>query len=674
MIGARGAERAALVTTSVALLVFVAGRCLVPMDETDLFFNLRLGEIVLEAGRVPTTNLLSFTHPDARDVNLAWIFQVLLALVHRAGGVPATVLLKTAFVLATWALLWAVARRRGAAPAATALALALAAWAAEPRFVERPHLVTFLGLAALLLALARAEAGRPRLLAALVPLGLVWANANSCLFLAPAILALYAAGARLEGDRAAARRAGLVAALLVPILFATPSGAGWIPYVANHFRMPTLRLLQEYRAAEWPLDGPFFFVAGGAGLLALLPRVLPAMRPAALPLRHLLPIAALGALGAVRIRFVAEFALLAGPALAAGLTRIAPALARAPAGAAAAALLVALALAPRIAAGRPYLDLGPERDLVPSDAIAFVERHRLHEDERLYHDMEVGSYLTWRWGPAPRVFQDPRINGYPEAFHATLRRRDLSRGEWERFLAGFGVTAALVSYPTESPRAALFDPARWALVYRAADGLVFVRRGDAARTGLVAALELPVTFTYDPERGAEARALAAPPAGSPVPACEWHRRRGDHLVAIGDDAAARGAYEAALAAPGADGGCLAPPLRDRARAALGAAQLRLGAPAAARAALAGLRDAPSRTNEAFAALALGEVAGALAAFDRLVAEDAANAEAQLGRGLALAALGRRGEARAAFEAVRARFPGSLAAATAAARLRSARGE
>ena len=57
-----------------ALLVFVAGRCLVPMDETDLFFNLRLGEIVLQRHAVPRTNLLSFTYPDVRDVNLAWLF------------------------------------------------------------------------------------------------------------------------------------------------------------------------------------------------------------------------------------------------------------------------------------------------------------------------------------------------------------------------------------------------------------------------------------------------------------------------------------------------------------------------------------------------------------------------------------------------------------------------
>ena len=69
-----------------------------------LFFNLKLGEIVLQTHAVPTTNLLSFTHPSAPDVNLAWIFQVFLALAHRAAGVAGTVVLKTAFALSVVAL------------------------------------------------------------------------------------------------------------------------------------------------------------------------------------------------------------------------------------------------------------------------------------------------------------------------------------------------------------------------------------------------------------------------------------------------------------------------------------------------------------------------------------------------------------------------------------------
>jgi hypothetical protein len=494
----RAALTARLPCLLLCLLLFIAGRCLVPMDETDLFFNLRLGEIILGTHAVPRTNLLSFTYPDFRDVNLAWVFQVVLALAHRAGGIPGTVVLKTGFVLATFAVLFRVARLRGAEAAHAAAVLALAAFAAEPRFVERPHLVTFLGLALTLLALERAEAGRPRALYALVPAGLLWANANSCFFLGPAVLLLYAGGALFDGRRLDARRAALVAAALAPLVLATPSGTGALGYIANHFRMPTLRPLQEYRHAAWPVDGPFFFLAAP---------FLGAVVARRIPWRRALPALALGVLGALRIRFVAEFALLAGPALAAAI----PPLPRPRALAAGVALaLGALTVAPRaldVRGGGRFLDLDMEADLVPLAAIRFVDENGLCD--RMYNDMEVGSYLAWRWWPRHRVFQDPRINGYPEELHALLRRPDLRRDEWEALLGRFSVTAALVTYPDENPRAALFDPGRWALVYRAADGLVFVRR-DRAHAALIAAREVPVTFGFDADGWLEARPLASP--------------------------------------------------------------------------------------------------------------------------------------------------------------------
>jgi hypothetical protein len=628
------------------VLLFVAGRCLVPMDETDLFFNLRLGEIVLGTGRVPTENLLSFTHPHATDINLAWLFQIGLALVHRAAGIPGTVVLKTLLVLSAWAVLYRVAVRRGAAPALAALLLALAAWAAEPRFVERPHLLTFVGLALVLLAVERAETGKPRMLWLMVPAGLVWANGNSCYFLAPALLLLYALGAWRDGLAAEARRALGVALAMIPFMFATPSGFRCLAYIANHFRMPYLRPLQEYRHAEWPLDGPFFFLGAGL-LLAWLPGRLVRGWPRVLPLRVLLPCVVLGALGGLRIRFVAEFAMLAGPALAVAVTRALPRWRWQKA--AATTLLLALTLTPRVAAvasGSRVLELGLEPELVPFSAIDFVEQHGLRA--RMYNDLEVGSYLTWRGWPQYRVFQDPRINGYPDEFHAVLRRADLSRAEWQGVLDGFAVTSALITYPAVNPRGALFDPARWALVYREPDGLVFSRR--PLPVGLH---EIPLTFTYSASQGLAAVPLLAPPAGAPV--CEWQRGVGDFHRAAGDRAAALLAYEAALAGEG-DSAC-----HGEVRVAAGLLALALGDAAKAERLLDGADSLVARANHGFALLGLGRAAAALADFDRVLAVGAANDEAAFGRGLSLAALGRNAEAMAAFEALLARSPQHVAA-------------
>ncbi|MES1208372.1 MAG: hypothetical protein ABUS79_20740 [Pseudomonadota bacterium] len=641
------------------LLIFVAGRCLVPMDETDLFFNLRLGEIILARHAVPRTNLLSFTYPDFRDVNLAWLFQIILVLAYRAGGIAGTVVLKTAFVLATWTLLFRVALRRGAHPAAAAAALALAAWAAEPRFVERPHLVTFLGLGVLLLATARAEAGRPRLLWALIPLAFVWANGNSCFFLAPAVLGLYALGARLDGRAADAARAAWVALALVPFIFATPSGVHALGYIANHWRMPSLRPLQEYRTATWPVDGPFVFVAAGLTLALALP---------SRAFRHALPALALGLLGARRIRFVAEFAILSGPIVAVALTDVARrtaarvgGLSSRFAGLVVGTWLVGFTVAPRIAAarrGERALDLGMQAGLVPLEAIGFIDDNGL--DQRLYNDLEVGSYLAWHAQGRARVFQDPRINGYPPSFHAVLRRDDLSRAAWQAFVGGFGVTAALVTYPDLNPRAALFAPAGWALVHRDAEALVFAARLPRWRD-LIARYEQPLTFAYARERGVTPEPLPDRPADSPLRECEWQRRLGDTLVALGDRSAeARAAYDKALATPG----CLDQIATVAARISLGDLALAAGDRAAAVAAYDGVRDARARANRGLALLALGRAADAAADLPAAVAADPRQPEAQLGLGFALEKLGRRPEAAGAFEAFLALAPTHPAAARA----------
>lgn len=669
--------------SAVVLLLFVAGRCLQPMDETDLFYNLRLGDIILGTHHVPRTNLLSFTNPDFPDPNLAWLFQIVLALAYRAGGVAGTVLLKTAFVTATFGLLFRVALRRGAHPVVAALALALAAWAAEPRFVERPHLVTFLGLATLLLAMERAEAARRTLLLAMVPLGLVWANGNSCFFLAPAVLSLYALGCVVDRRRADGVRASLVAAALLPLTLATPSGTGVIRYVANHFRMPTVRPLQEYRVVEWPTDGPFVFLALAAAGVAALSIASLARGGRAPTLRHALPILALGVLGARRIRFVAEFALLAGPYVAAGAsagwralvgTRWPSAALRRAGATGALVVLVWLTLAPRISAargGQGTVDLGIEPGLVPTAAIAWLNAAGLRD--RLYNDLEVGSYLAWEGWPRHRVFQDPRINGYPEAWHAFLRRDDLGRPAWDAFLERYDVQAALITFPEVNPRAALFDPARWALVFRTGEGLVFVRRGPQHQE-LIAREELPLTFRFDRATGAEAVPIEEGPSASPLPACEWQRRLGELLVERKELAQANAAFGRALQVPG----CLAEDARAAARSRAAAVALELGDATRAVSLLAGLDTTTAQTNRGFALLQLGRPAEALAAFERARAVGPAAgdtnsngaADATFGTGLALATLHRPAEAKAALTEFVARWPDHFAAPRARSLLRT----
>jgi hypothetical protein len=239
------------------------------MDET-VFFNLRSARSCWRTHRVPLDNLLSFTWPERATSTWPGCFRscsrsrtARAAYRRRCCSRPPW----------CWPPSPCSLVAGGAAPRRPCWRpLALAAWAAEPRFVERPHLVTFLGSGAGCWRWSAPRTGA-RARWALLPAGLVWANANSCFFLAPVLLALYALGALLDDRGADARLAGLVALALAPIVLATPSGVHALGYIANHFRMPSLRPLQEYRTAAWPVDGPFFFLmAALATAIALAPR------------------------------------------------------------------------------------------------------------------------------------------------------------------------------------------------------------------------------------------------------------------------------------------------------------------------------------------------------------------------------------------------------------------
>jgi tetratricopeptide (TPR) repeat protein len=298
--------------------------------------------------------------------------------------------------------------------------------------------------------------------------------------------------------------------------------------------------------------------------------------------------------------------------------------------------------------------------LIPTAAIRFATENGLRD--RMYNDLEVGSFLTWEGWPQHRVFQDPRINGYPEAMHSFLRRADLTRAEWQSFLDGFHVTSALISYPSLNPRAALFDPARWALVYRAADGLVFARRDGFG--GLAAARELPVTFARDADGSILEQPLESPPTGSLVPACEWGVRLADFHTERGDDTRARPLYERALA------GC--PTAERRAHVALGDLDLRRGDPAGAAHAYAGDPTPEVRAKRGLALLSLGRAGEAVdeAVEDLEAAHQALprDPDVSLALGLALGSLGRRDEARAALQAFLELAPHHLAAPRARAEL------
>jgi tetratricopeptide (TPR) repeat protein len=129
----------------------------------------------------------------------------------------------------------------------------------------------------------------------------------------------------------------------------------------------------------------------------------------------------------------------------------------------------------------------------------------------------------------------------------------------------------LLAYAGVNRRVSFWDPETWALVFRASDARVFVRRLPVWRE-LIRDFEVPATFTFTVEEGTKTVPLEPQPHDSPVSDCEWRRRLGDLFFELDAGSLARAlpAYERALAQPG----CLRPRDEGALAAWLGAAALK----------------------------------------------------------------------------------------------------
>ena len=231
-----------------------------PVADVDIFWQVRLGAIMLDTGRLVTREPFAASHLGEPLVPLSALAQVLLATARACGG----------WALVRWidGLAWTggflaaglAARRRGAGTVQVALALCLCLLMAMPFAGVRPQSFAVLGFGLLMLLLRQDWP-----LARLLPLGAIllvaWQNLHPSISLAAAWLGARAAlgwGLWLAGRRDAAP---WPETLLLPLAglaqVATPAGLAVFGLSALNTRMSLAMGVTEWLPLFDPQNRPF---------------------------------------------------------------------------------------------------------------------------------------------------------------------------------------------------------------------------------------------------------------------------------------------------------------------------------------------------------------------------------------------------------------------------------
>ncbi|MBI4497512.1 MAG: hypothetical protein HY689_06415 [Chloroflexi bacterium] len=473
----------------------------------DIWWVLKSGELIAAAGRLPTTDTLTFAPHTPTFVNPQWLAHLFYYGLSRWFGLEGVALGNAVVVTATFGLVFHLAWRRGQsirlAAACTLLATAVAASNLNPRAQTLGFLLFTLSFWVLV-------CGRPgiRSLAALAGTEVAWANTHGSFFLGPGLTALLLAGGAVDvvvgrGWRALTRAPRLrfyAAALAVQTLamLATPYGFGLFDYVRGIVSDPIIRqFIAEWwptaalRDAAWTRFVASLLLSGAALGYAAWTRRLNATDAVLL--------LAFAALALQAARNVAWWALVMAPVLAGHLALVpvprglrpqtAPPDTASPGRLGMNAVLVgflALALAsllPWVKEANPLLPAA-QRGLIaleePQAAASFLLSQPL--PPRILSAQHWGAYLTWRLWPRYHTLLDGRIEIYPADVWRDYAAIHFGQASWQERIDRYAVDLLVLSKAYQPDLIALVSASsRWQQLYADDLAVIFGRSDDRSR-------------------------------------------------------------------------------------------------------------------------------------------------------------------------------------------------
>jgi hypothetical protein len=477
------------------------------LGDCDTGWHIRTGEWILANGRVPTTDLFSFSKAGQPWYAWEWLSDVIWAWMHAHGGLATVLLFSVILLSVTFSLLFRLACRH-ANPVLAAGFTMVAAAASSIHWLARPHLFSLLFVVLFCSALARMAEGKNSFWGvpyyALLPAATVlWTNLHGGFFVGVILIGTYGAGElirwALSGEGSEKRSSLFAARKYLLIAFTCLAASLFNPYFYR-LHVHIFEYLQDPFAKNhisefWSLNfnHPIALFYETLLLTGVVTAVFRASKksfvePVAIVLwahASLIATRNIPIFGIVVAPFAAAAAhdwltALPGSGLADWLRKAArrfnvattefagtDSLARWHVVSIAAVAVVAVLLF----APNPPANFKPEFDpqKYPAAAIATL---RGDSSARIFTPDEWGDYLIYRLYPHSRVLIDGRSDFYGAEFGEKILSVRNVKYDWERTLDQLGINTVLLP-PDAYLAGALKESSRWRLAYDDGVALVF---------------------------------------------------------------------------------------------------------------------------------------------------------------------------------------------------------
>lgn len=453
-------------------------------QDGDAGLHIRIGDLILSGGQVPTRDPFSFSLPGREWFAFEWGSEVVMAALHRAWGLKGVALMTGIVLSATFTLLFLYSVWRGANAGIAFLLTMLTVNTATIHFHARPHIFTLLLVAVSVWIVERDYRRQDARLWFLVPLTVIWANLHGGFLILFVYLGLMAAGSWWEGEKGRALRMAMITAVCAAASLANPYGwklhhhiletmqAKWLISIVDEFKSPS------FRSEAMTVYMMLLFLA-----LGMLGRLYSAGRG-----REALIVLFLAWASLTSVRHVPIFMLVAAPIVAVELSAlwvkfVAPlgrdsvyrildevshklgAGARTPS-AWVAAFVLFVATSGAITWPRDF-----EKSLFP---VELVSRQSAQlATARVFTTDQWGGYLVYRNHPRQKVFIDGRHNYYGERMVNEFVRIQSGHSSWKQLLDRYAFDtvmippgSALATLLAASPEWRAVDHDKQAVLYR----------------------------------------------------------------------------------------------------------------------------------------------------------------------------------------------------------------